>query len=141
MIKKLCFSALSVFVGCYAVAQSIIVNQDGTHSIMVNTGNASTLINPNESTSTVINHGSTSIIVNPDGTHSTAFNHGNVSIIVGPTGMHSTMVHHDCVVMLSKVNSDLDELEPIVVNKHENRIGKRNKEIRKAEKRKRKTNN
>ena len=136
MTKKLCLSALSLFIGCYVVAQSIVVNPDGTHSIMVTTGNASMIINSNGSHATVINHGSTSIIVNPDGTHSTAFNHGSVSIIVGPTGMHSTVYNNDRAVKeLSNVNSD--ELEPIFVNKHEKRIGKRNKEIRKVDKRKR----
>jgi hypothetical protein len=136
MTKKICFSALSLFVGYYAVAQSIVVNPDGSHSIMVHTGNASTIINSNGSHATVINHGSTSIIVNPDGTHSTAFNHGSVSIIVGPTGMHSTVFHNDgAIQQLSKVNSD--ELDPIFVNKHEKRIGKRNKEIRKVDKSKR----
>ena len=137
MTKKICFLGLSLFIGgCYAVAQSIVVNPDGTHSIMVTTGNASTIINSNGSHATVITHGSTSIIVNPDGTHSTAFNHGNVSIIVGPTGMHSTAVHNDCAVEeLSNVNSD--ELDPIFDSKHEKRIGKINKEIRKVNRSKR----
>jgi hypothetical protein len=134
MPKKLCFSALSLFVGCYAVAQSIVVNPDGTHSIMVHTGNVSALVNSNGSHSTVINRGSTAIIVNPDGTHSTAFNQGSISLIVGPTGMHSTVFNNDCAVeQLSNLSSD--ELDPIFVLKHEKRIGKRNEEIRKVEKR------
>jgi hypothetical protein len=136
MIKKIFYSAVSLFVGCYAVAQSIVVNPDGTHSIMAHTGNASTIINSNGGHATVINHGSTSIIVNPDGTHSTAFNHGSISIVVSPTGMHSIVFHNDgAVKQLSKVNSD--ELDPIFVSKHEKRIGKRSKEIRKVDKSKR----
>lgn len=52
---------LTVFINAYAVAQSVIVNPDGTHS-------------------TVINNGSTSVIVNPDGTHSTLINNENTPV-------------------------------------------------------------
>jgi hypothetical protein len=137
MTKKLCLSALSLIIGCYAVAQSIVVNPDGTHSIMVTTGNASTIINSNGSPATVINNGSTSVIVNPDGTHSTAFNNGNTSIVVGPTGMHSIIFHNQSTVRQIG-NENSRELEPIFVKRRENRIGKRIKDVKKAEKRKRK---
>jgi len=55
MERLLIILALSFFFCSNSVAQSVIVNQDGTHS-------------------TVINNGSTSTIVNPDGTHSTVDN-------------------------------------------------------------------
>ena len=139
MAKKICFSVLSLVIGYYAAAQSIVVNPDGTHSIMVTTGNASTIINSNGSHSTVINNGSTSVIINPDGTHSTAFNNGNTSIVVGPTGMHSIIFHNHSTV-IQTCNENSVEVEPIFIKKREKQIGKRTREIKKAERRKRKGN-
>lgn len=94
---------------------AVIVKPDGSHAILVKTGNISniicdgkvltiteqttgnisTLVRSDGKVATVINHGTTSVIVNPDGTHSTMVNHGGgVSIIVNPDGTHTVVVNH-----------------------------------------------
>lgn len=70
--------------------QGIIVNADGTHSIMINSGNTGIIVNANGTHSTVINSGANiSTVVNPNGTHSTLVNNGNIATIVNPDGTHS----------------------------------------------------
>ena len=59
-------TCLLFFIGLSAYAQhTVVVNPDGTHSVIINNGNVST-------------------IVNPDGTHSTAIMNGNSTTIVNP---------------------------------------------------------
>ena len=54
-------------------AQSVIVNPDGTHSV-------------------VIDHGVHKVIVNPDGTHSVAVGLGTSNILINPNGTHSQII-------------------------------------------------
>jgi CDGSH-type Zn-finger protein len=58
-------------------AQRVVVNPDGTHSIVIDNGSTKTIVNPNGTHSTVIDNGSTKIIVNPNGTHSTVIDNGS----------------------------------------------------------------
>jgi metallo-beta-lactamase class B len=67
------------------IGQTVVVNPDGTHSVV----HGNVIVNPDGTHSTV--HGN--VIVNPNGTHSTV--HGNV--IVNPDGTHST-VHGNVIV-------------------------------------------
>src|SRR5688572_33241663 len=92
MNRQLIASVLLVLVGRYAIAQSILVNPDGTHSVIHDHGATSVVINPNGTHSVVFNNGSTSIMVNPDGTHSTILRHGNTATLIHRNGMHSVFV-------------------------------------------------
>lgn len=92
MNRQLIASVLLLLVGRYAIAQSILVNPDGTHSVIHDHGATSVVINPNGTHSIVFNNGSTSIMVNPDGTHSTILRHGNTGTLIHPNGMHSVFV-------------------------------------------------
>ena len=92
MIRLLIASVLVLLVGRYAIAQSILVNPDGTHSVIHDHGATSIVINPNGTHSVVFNNGSTSIMVNPDGTHSTIVRNGNTGTVIHPNGMHSVFV-------------------------------------------------
>ena len=65
---------------------STVVNPDGTHSVMFNNGNTATQINPDGTHSVVINNGDISTVVNPDGTHSVIFNNGNTATQINPDG-------------------------------------------------------
>ena len=94
MKKLLCSLTFMFFILCCALAQSVIVNPDGTHSILFDNGATSTLVNPNGTHSVIFNNGNTSTVVNPDGTHSTIFHNGDVSTMVNPNGTHSTIFHH-----------------------------------------------
>ena len=92
MIRLLIASVLVLLVGRYAIAQSILVNPDGTHSVIHDHGATSIVINPNGTHSVVFNNGPTSIMVNPDGTHSTILRNGNTGTIIHPNGRHSIFV-------------------------------------------------
>ena len=55
---------------------TVIVNPDGTHSVVINNGTTSTIVNSNGTLSIAINNGNTSTIVNPYGTHSVVIKNG-----------------------------------------------------------------
>lgn len=73
------------------LAQTIIVNPDGTHSVVHGEGDIKILVNPNGTHSVIMGSGTSQIIVNPDGTHSPIVGNGNTKIIVNPNGTHSTL--------------------------------------------------
>lgn len=85
-----------------ASAQTVIVNPNGSHSVVIDNGSTSTIVNPDGTHSVAIHHGSTSTIVNPNGTHSTAIHHGGTSTIVNPNGSHSTIINHGTTSTLIK---------------------------------------
>ena len=127
MERLLIILALSFFLNCSAIAQSVIVNPDGTHSIVINNGSTSTIVNPDGTHSTAINHGSTSIIVNPNGTHSSVIHNGNISTIVNPNGTHSTVdntVTSTAVTNSLKINIG-DSIS--IANPKKNNLNKRTK--------------
>lgn len=70
---------LFLLIGCFATiaafAQSVVVNPDGTHSVLIDHG------------------GGTSIAIHPDGTHSVVVNHGAVDIVINADGTHSVVAH------------------------------------------------
>lgn len=94
-MKKYCLSALFIIGSYLTNAQGIVVNADGTHSIVTNPGGTGIIVNANGTHSTVINSGSNiSTVVNPNGTHSTLINSGNIITIVNPDGSHSVGVNN-----------------------------------------------
>ncbi|WP_425638032.1 hypothetical protein ACPUEN_01295 [Algoriphagus yeomjeoni] len=72
-------------------AQSVIVNPDGTHSVIIDHGVHKVIVNPNGTHSVVVGSGTSQIIVNPDGTHSPIVGNGNTKIIVNSNGSHSIL--------------------------------------------------
>ena len=84
----------SVSLSAYA-QNAVVINPDGTHSVIVNNGSVSTVVNPDGTHSTAIMNGNSTTVVNPDGTHSVIVNNGNVSTVVNPDGTHSTVIMTD----------------------------------------------
>jgi len=76
-------------------AQSVIVNPDGTHSVVIDHGVHKVIVNPNGTHSVAVGSGSSNILVNPDGTHSQIIGDGNTKIIVNPNGTHSILFSQD----------------------------------------------
>lgn len=72
-------------------AQSIIINPDGTHSVVIDHGVHKVIVNPNGTHSVAVSSGISNIIVNPDGTHSQIMGEGTSKIIVNPNEPHSTV--------------------------------------------------
>ncbi|ASK32532.1 hypothetical protein CEY12_21660 [Chryseobacterium sp. T16E-39] len=79
----LIFSLLTIAL-TNAKAQTIVVNPDGTHSTVIDTGATQTIVNPNGTHSTIVGTGMTKTVVNPDGTHSTLIDNGTTGTIVSP---------------------------------------------------------
>lgn len=76
-IMRRIFITLLCMVSLSAYAQhTVVVNPDGTHSVVINNGNTSTIVNPDGTHSIAINNGNTTTIVNPDGTHSVVIKNG-----------------------------------------------------------------
>lgn len=97
-------------------AQGIIVNADGTHSIMTNTG---IMVNSNGTHSIVVNSGTNiSTVINPNGTHSTLINNGNIATIVNPDGTQSVGINNGTNIQAitpdskSAVDNNLNEETP-----------------------------
>ena len=69
MERKLISIALTVLTFC-SHAQTILVNPDGTHSVIMDHGGGTSIqVNPNGTHTIIFNNGSTLTKVNPDGTH------------------------------------------------------------------------
>lgn len=83
----------------FAQAPSVVVNPDGTHSVVHSSGSSTAVIvNPNGTHSTVHNaNSSTPVIVNPDGTHSVMHKSGSTGVIVNPDGTHSIVHNADSI--------------------------------------------
>lgn len=86
-------AAFILFSG-YCKAQSVQVNPDGTHTIIINNGSTSTQVNPDGTHTIIINNGSTSTQINPDGTHTQIINHGSSSTQINPNGTITNIVHN-----------------------------------------------
>ena len=130
MNRQIIASALVLLIGRYAIAQSILVNPDGTHSVIHDHGATSIVVNSNGTHSVVFNHGSTSIMVNPDGTHSTILRHGNTGTVVHPNGRHSIFVTDGDTRLKSL--SDTTNTQPRYQKKKEVRIKQSRKNRRKT---------
>lgn len=83
-----------IFISCLVKAQTVIVNADGTHSILIDNGATKTIVNPDGKHSTVIDNGSTKTIVNPNGTHTTVIDHGFIKTVINPDGTHSLIIYN-----------------------------------------------
>jgi hypothetical protein len=79
MIIRFLFISFFVATACLVNGQTIVVNPDGTHSVMIGSQQA----------------GSPGIIVHSNGQHSVVHKTGAHSIVVGPDGGHSVMVGSD----------------------------------------------
>ena len=71
LISLLCMVSLSAY-----AQNTVVINPDGTHSVVINHGTTSTIVNPDGTHSTAIKNGSTTTIVNPDGTHTVVIKNG-----------------------------------------------------------------
>ena len=102
-ILGILFSAM-LSSGLYA--QSVIVNPDGTHSVVIDHGVHKVIVKPDGSHSVAVSAGSSNILVNPDGTHSQLIGEGNTKILVNPNRTHSYLLSQDdSQQMLAKPNS------------------------------------
>lgn len=73
---------------------SVVVNPDGTHSVLHQTGSSAVLVNPNGTHTVVPNVDSNpTVIVNPDGTHSVLHRHGGTNLLVTPSGSHQILTN------------------------------------------------
>ncbi|WP_192350734.1 hypothetical protein [Algoriphagus sp. Y33] len=96
-------------------AQAVIVNPDGTHSVVLGHGDSKIIVNPNGTHSVIMGSGTNKIIVNPDGTHSPIMGEGNSKIIVNPNGTHSILFSPDnSQQVVAKPNS---AYQPIIIKK------------------------
>ena len=91
-MKQIFLSLLFLFAMSNLFAQNIVVNPDGTHSIVIDNGTTKTIVNPNGTHSTVIDNCSTKIVVNPNGTHSILVGNGRIKTVVNPDGTHSVFI-------------------------------------------------
>jgi hypothetical protein len=94
---------------------TVVVNPDGTHSVVIQTGNMITVVNPNGTHSTAIQTGNFITVVNPDGTHSTAMLTGNNTTMVSPVDTHTPVIKNgdDNTIANPKENNVRQELESI----------------------------
>lgn len=83
---------LIIFWGIFGFTQSsrILVNPDGTHSIIPDEEDSGVIINPDGSHSVLINNGCTSTIINSDGSHSIIHKNGILAFQISPGEPNST---------------------------------------------------
>lgn len=93
MSKHLCISIFLLTIGLRAVSQAVVVNPDGTHTVVVGHGPTAIGINSNGTHSTVINHGGTLIVINPNGTHSVGVSNGGATALFSQEGTISMFDH------------------------------------------------
>lgn len=90
MKKRLVLGFLLCGAGVAQAQVSVIVNPDGTHSVLHQNGNTGVVVNPDGSHSVLHQNGSTAVLVNPNGTHSVVPNTDtNPTVLVNPNGTHS----------------------------------------------------
>lgn len=101
-------------------AQSIIINPDGTHSVLIDHGVHKVIVSPDGTHSVVVGTENNNILVNLDGTHSQIINQGNSKIIVNPNGTHSILAKQGSFQqVLIRPNS---EYQPIIIKKRGDKI-------------------
>ena len=137
-MNKLIISLICGYLMCAAkmtvIGQTVVVNSDGTHSVIV--GNV--IVNPDGTHSTIHGSGNTKVVVNSDGTHSTVHGSGNTKVVVNSDGTHST-VHgsgstkvvvnpdgtHSTVIVNSRSTVEPSQKEKEVLSAEDNRVEKR----------------
>ena len=60
LLSLLCMVSISAY-----AQHTIVVNPDGSHSVVINNGNTATIVNPDGTHSVVINNGNSETVVNP----------------------------------------------------------------------------
>jgi hypothetical protein len=87
---NLLFISLFVVMAGKAAGQTVIVNPDGTHTIV--TGNV--IVHPNGTHSVIHKAGDNSVIVGPDGRHTVVMGskESGTKTIIHPDGRHSVML-------------------------------------------------
>jgi hypothetical protein len=120
--------ALTLFLNHYANAQAIVVNSDGTHSIVVSNGNSSTIVNSNGTHSTLFMNGNTGIMVNPDGTHSTIVTNGNISTVINQNGTHSIIINNEpasaSVGLITWDSTKIEDIDTGTISREKKRLKK-----------------
>jgi hypothetical protein len=97
MIIRLLFISFFVATTCLVNGQTVVVNPDGTHSVMIGsqqTGSPGIIVHSNGQHSVVHKTGTHSVVVRPDGGHSVMVGSdqpGSPKIIVHLDGKHSVM--------------------------------------------------
>jgi hypothetical protein len=90
MKKYLILGFLLCGAGVARAQVSIIVNPDGTHSVLHQNGNTGVVVNPNGTHSVIPNTDTNpTVLVNPNGTHSIIQRTGNTATVTGPKGTHT----------------------------------------------------
>ncbi|WP_125921617.1 hypothetical protein [Hymenobacter lapidarius] len=110
-MKRYLLLALVLYAGSVQAQVSVLVNPEGTHSVIHQNGNSGVVVNPNGTHSILTQTGNTAIItnsngtttvipdlsanptviVNADGTHSVLHRNGNTAVLVGPGGKHKLL--------------------------------------------------
>lgn len=118
MKALLLFSTLLAMV-LSATAQTIQVNPDGTHSIIIDHGaGTAVVVNPDGTHSFIYNNNGIgpAVQVNPNGSHGVIFNYNsNMPLRVNPDGTHTILIRNGNMVIdptppqLPQVSSDQEE--------------------------------
>jgi hypothetical protein len=95
ILSQILTVALFAILQLPAAGQTILVNPDGTHSVILNAGSSMPLmVNPDGTHTVIFNNGSTQTWVNPNGTHSVMLNADtNTPILINPDGTHSVILN------------------------------------------------
>jgi hypothetical protein len=95
-MKKTGLFLFLLFLLCYnGFSQTIQVNPDGTHTVIINQGSKSIQVNPDGSHTIILHNENTSAKINPDGTHSVIHHNNNTSTEVNPDGTHTQIINYE----------------------------------------------
>lgn len=93
-MKRYLFPTL-LLLGSLTMVQAqttVVVNPDGTHSVLHQTGSAAVLVNPDGTHTVVPNvESNPTVIVTPDGRHALLHRHGSTNLLVTPDGSHKLL--------------------------------------------------
>lgn len=117
MKKHLILSFLLCATGVARAQVSIIVNPDGTHSVLHQNGNTGVVVNPDGSHSVLHQNGSTAVLVNPNGTHSVVPNTDtNPTVLVNPNGTHSIIQRTGSITTVTSPEGTSAFIEPVTAD-------------------------
>jgi hypothetical protein len=94
---------LIAFTG-YSQDTQIVVNPDGTHSVVIKNGNIATVVHPNGTHSTIFDYCSVAGKVNPNERQGTNIKNDYITMVVHSNGTHSTIINHS--KKISNINSN-----------------------------------
>jgi hypothetical protein len=117
MKKRLVFSFLWCSIGIAQAQVSVVVNPDGTHSVVHQNGNTGVIVNPDGTHSTLTQNGNTAIIVNSNGTHSIIpATNTNTMILVNPNGTHSIIQRTGSMTTVTSPEGAYTITEPVAAD-------------------------